>query len=107
MAKIDWTGQFLRQLDANIEYASIEYGHATAIRWAEEIAAFENRVQKHPTSYTIESLLNGKKCIYRRCHLMNCRFKIIYYYDEVEDIVHLIDIWDTRMDPKVLVRRIK
>ena len=38
---------------------------------------------------------------------MNRRFKIIFYYDEVEDIVHLIDIWDTRMDPKVLVRRIK
>ena len=55
MAKIDWTAKFLRQLDANIGYASIEYGHATAIRWAEEIAAFENRVQKHPTSYTIES----------------------------------------------------
>ena len=36
-----------------------------------------------------------------------CRFKIIYYYDELEDIIHLIDIWDTRMDPKALIRRIK
>ena len=107
MAKIDWTAQFLKPLDTNIGYASVEYGHSTAIRWAKEIAAFENRVQEHPTSYTIESLLNGKNKIYRRCHLMNRRFKIIFYYDEVEDIVHLIDIWDTRMDPKVLVRRIK
>ena len=38
---------------------------------------------------------------------MNRRFKIIYYYDEVEDIAHLIDIWDTKMNPKTLIRRIK
>ena len=38
---------------------------------------------------------------------MNRRFKIIYYYDESEDTVHLVDIWDTRMNPKALIRRIK
>ncbi len=37
---------------------------------------------------------------------MNRRFKFIYYYDEVEDIVHIIDIWDTRMNPKALIKRI-
>ena len=39
--------------------------------------------------------------------MMHRRFKLIYYYDKVEDCVHIIDIWDTRMDPKVLIRRIK
>ena len=39
--------------------------------------------------------------------MMHRRFKLIYFYDEAEDIVHIMDIWDTRMDPKVLVRRIK
>ena len=38
---------------------------------------------------------------------MSRRFKIIYYYDEVEDIVYIVDIWDTRMNPKTLIRRIK
>ena len=38
---------------------------------------------------------------------MNRRFKLIYYYDELEDIVHLVDIWDTRMNPKALIKRIK
>ena len=107
MAKIDWTVKFLTQLDANIGYASSEFGRSTAIKWAEEISAFEKRVKVYPTSYAPESILRGKKELYRCCHLMNRRFKIIYYYDEVEDIVHLIDIWDTRMNPKALIRRIK
>lgn len=38
---------------------------------------------------------------------MNRRFKIIYFYDEAEDTVHIMDIWDTKMNPKALVRRIK
>lgn len=36
-----------------------------------------------------------------------CRFKIIYRYDAVNDIVHVADIWDTRRDPDKLANRIK
>ena len=38
---------------------------------------------------------------------MNRRFKIIYFYDQVEDIVHIMDIWDTKRNPSALIRRIK
>ena len=38
---------------------------------------------------------------------MNRRFKIIYYYDEADNTVHVIDIWDTRRNPSALIRRIK
>ena len=31
---------------------------------------------------------------------MNRRFKIIHYYDESEDTVHIIDIWDTKRNPR-------
>jgi len=41
------------------------------------------------------------------CHLISRRFKIIYTYDEVSNTVHIMDIWDTRMNPKALIRRIK
>ena len=107
MAKIDWTDIFSMQLESYIDNASIEYGKSTALRWVKEIAAFEHRLQLYPTSYSPEPLLKGKDVLYRKCHLMNRRFKVIYYYDEVEDIAHLIDIWVTRMDPKALIRRIK
>ena len=94
-------------LDNHIVYAYMEFGESTALRWKKEIAAFEQRVMVFPESYTPEELLKDKPVLYRRRHLMNRRFKLIHYYDETEDTVHVIDIWDTRMNPEPLIKRIK
>lgn len=107
MAKIIWTTDFEQQLDHYISNAGIEYGRSTAKKWAKEVAAIEQRLRSYPTSYTPESLLLGRDKVYRRCHVMHRRFKIIYYYDQAEDTVHIVDIWDTRMNPKTLIQRIR
>ena len=107
MAKVVWTEEFQKQLDSYIVYASMEFGKSTAQRWADQIAVFEHRLELFPTSYSPERLLQGKGVLYRDCQLMHRRFKLIYYYDESEDTVHLVDIWDTKMSPKTLIKRIK
>lgn len=107
MAKIIWHEQALIELDSHLEYASIEFGRKTVLRWKQEIAAFEKSVKEYPESYTPEQSLLGKPVLYRRLHLMNKRFKLIYYYVESNDTVHVVDIWDTRMSPTALVLRIK
>jgi len=107
MAKIIWTEKFHQELDSYIGNAGLEFGKTTAFKWVEEIAAFEHRASIFPTSYTPESLLQGKEFLYRSCQVMSKRFKLIFYYDEIEDVVHLIDIWDTKMNPKALIRRIR
>lgn len=107
MAKVDWTERFQQQLDSYIGNASIEFGKSTALRWANEIASFEHRVSLFPTSYTPEDLLRGKVKLYRSCQVMSRRFKLIFYYEEAEDTIYLVDIWDTRMNPKALIKRIK
>ena len=38
--------------------------------------------------------------------MMGRRFKLVFYYDEGEDIVHIVDIWDTKRNPQTLVKRI-
>jgi hypothetical protein len=38
---------------------------------------------------------------------MHKRFKIIYHYDEANNVVRVMDIWDTRMSPETLIDRIK
>ena len=38
---------------------------------------------------------------------MKRRFKIIYFYNQIEDTVHIMDIWDTKRNPSALIRRIK
>ena len=107
MAKIAWRKRALQLLDAYIGNASEEFGQSTALKWAEEIGSFEDRVRCYPLSYPPESLLRCKEKAYRRCHIMNRRFKIVYFYDEVKDAVIVMDIWDTRMNPKTLISRIK
>ena len=35
------------------------------------------------------------------------RFKLIYFYDESKDVVTIMDVWDTKMNPQNLVKRIR
>jgi len=107
MAKIIWHDYALKELDIHLEYACLEFGKKTMLRWKQEIAAFEGRVQTFPESYPPEQLLQDKPVLYRCRHLMQRRFKLIYYYAECEDTIHVVDIWDARMSPNALVLRIK
>jgi hypothetical protein len=107
MAKVIWEDNATVVLLEYIENARIEYGNSTVKRWQKERKSIEWRLVRYPVSYPIEEMLQERNILYRCCHLMNRRFKIIYYYNETEDTVRVVDIWDTRMDPKTLVKRIR
>lgn len=107
MAQIVWREKAEQLFWAFVEYAGLKFGKTTAQRWQKERKAIEWRLARYPESYPPEGLLRRKDIIFRHCHLMNRRFKIIYFYDQVEDIVHIMDIWDTKRNPSALIRRIK
>jgi hypothetical protein len=107
MAKIIWLKRASRILEERILYANSEFGRFTAKRWMEEIAHIESRIPLMPLSYTPEPLLAGKKHVYRYCHLMNRRFKLIYVYYPSSNTVRVTDIWDTRINPDTLKHHIK
>ena len=107
MAKVIWEDNATTVLLEYIENARIEYGNTTVKRWQKERKSIEWRLERYPVSYPIEEILQERSILYRHCHLMHRRFKIIYYYDEAGDSVHIIDIWDTKMNPKTLVKRIR
>lgn len=95
MAKVIWEDEAIAALLKYIENARIEFGVSTVKRWQKERKDVECRLERYPTSYTPERLLLGNKRLYRGCHLMKRRFKVIYHYYEVEDVGHIVDIWDT------------
>ena len=105
MAKIKWLKRASETLDRNVAYATMEYGKQTARRWLKEVAHAESRIAMMPASFTREPLLFDKKHAYRYCHLMNRRFKIIFCYYPSSDIVRIVDIWDTKMNPDTLKQR--
>ena len=107
MAKIIWEGNATQEFLAYVDNAGQEFGKSTAQRWQKERKAIEWRLERFPESYPLEELLVGRDIRYRRSHIMNRRFKIIYHYNEAEDTVHVIDIWDTKRNPSALIHRIK
>lgn len=107
MAVIEWKPEAWQLYNDLLENAKLAFGKKTGNRWETEIWHIYERLRKYPTSYTIESSLEGKKVLYRGCLMMNRRFKLMYFYDEAEDVVHIVDIWDTKANPKALIRRIK
>lgn len=107
MAKIIWQKRASKVLDERIAYASAEFGKSTAKRWVMEIVYAESRIASMPLSYPTEPLLVRGRRVYRYCHLMNRRFKLIYCYYPSSDTVRIVDIWDTKMNPETLRKRIK
>jgi len=106
MVKVIWQKRASKELDEHIAYASTEFGKKTAKRWITEIAHVEKSIALMPMSYTPEPLLAGKRHVYRYCHLMNRRFKLIYCYSPSSNTVRIADIWDVRINPETLKRRI-
>ena len=106
MATVKWHNDAWKQFNEYVDYARFEYGKKTAMKWLSEAAIIYNRLQKYPLSYTPEPLLTGKKRQYRSCHIMR-RFKLVYYYSVTSDTVYIKDIWDTKMNPETLRKRLK
>ena len=107
MAKVIWQKRASKALDMHLAYANSEFGWSTAKRWLREIAHIEASIASMPTSYTPEPLLSEKKRVYRYCHLMNRRFKLIYCFSPSSNVVRIVDIWDTRVNPETLKQRLK
>lgn len=106
MAQIIWKPRAIRQLNAIIDYSVPEFGMVAFNRLDTRIQEIESRLSKFPESFTPEPLLKNDKVLFRFC-LLRKRHKIIYHYVEAKDIVYIDDIWDMRMNPDRLIRRIK
>lgn len=107
MAVVKWNVSAYRILNEYVEFALLDYGKKTADRWLSDAETIYYRLQKYPESYTPEPLLRDRNRLFRNCRMMGGRFRLIYYYNPTTDIVRIVDIWDTRMNPETLKKRIK
>ena len=76
------------------------------MRTASAVETIEKILAKYPETGFLEPLLQGLTPIYRARHI-NKRFKLIYWYDEMNDAIVIADIWDTRRNPQSLATRMK
>jgi len=105
VAAIKWDKRARHEFVGPFDYALKEFGAATASRWFARKKRVEHALSRFPESFPREQLLLNKRRIYRRAVLMG-HFKLIYVYYPSSDTVRIVDIWDMRMNPKTLQRRV-
>lgn len=94
---------FDKEIAEHVDYASMEFGAKTADRWLAEYFKILHRLETMPESYGyVEELLKWRK--YRGALIMK-NFKIIYFYNEKQDVLWIVDLWDLRQDPRKLRAR--
>ena len=106
MAQVKWQKRTEKELYRYLVKGFIDFGETTANNFAEKVGAINKDLERFPEIGYPEPLLKNRKKLYRARHIIS-RFKIIYRYDAVNDVVHVADIWDTRRDPDKLANRIK
>ena len=106
MAQVKWQKRAENELYRYLVKGVIEFGETTANNFAAKVSSINKDLERFPEIGYPEPLLKGRKKLYRARHIIG-RFKLIYYYCERTDIVHIADIWDTRREPTKLANRIK
>ena len=102
MAGLEWSPVAALQLRENFKYAQVMFGQLTARRWADAIANIEKRLLMAPESFPLDPLLLNNTRQYRGASLMR-HFRLIHYYDKSRNVVRIMRIWDSRMNPQRLI----
>ena len=106
MATVIWTESAQAVKRIFYKNGMLEFGETVAKKTNMKIEEIEDDLSKYPKIGFPEPLLRAAPVQYRARHI-NKRYKLIYRYDEENDMVYIEDIWDTRRAPQNLVSRIK
>jgi len=106
MAQVKWQKRAENELFRYLVKGVLEFGETTANNFAAKVSTINKDLERFPEIGYPEPLLKDRKKLYRARHIIG-RFKLIYYYNDRTDTVHVADIWDTRREPAKLTKRIK
>jgi len=106
MAQVIWQKRAEKELYKYLVKGFLEFGETTANHFAEKVAQINADLERHPEIGYPEPLLQSRKRLYRAKNILK-RFKLIYYYAQTTDKVHIADVWDMRREPSKLSKRIK
>ena len=106
MAHIKLLDPFKKELRDMVVYTLAEFGATSVKRFNKELDDIKHRLMLHPLSSHREPML---KRFHRPYHsaIIKENWKIIYRYDEANDLVIFVDLWDMRRSPRYLIRQFK
>lgn len=106
MAKIIWSDKATLAKEKVLEYGYKEFGEYSVRKLYHQITKVQDLLELFPFSGKHESLLEDFDTNYRSV-VFHAHYKLVYYFDELTDEVHISDIWDTRRSPQNLKNSIQ
>ena len=103
---VEWFDEAQRHWIEQLEYSAKTFGEAVASDFIRKTDEKIERICKFPESGTHEPLLKDEKRVSRYI-LVQRRIKLIYQYDEEQQTIYIMDVWNTKMDPQHLLDRMK
>lgn len=102
--KIVWSKKAENKLDIYFSYCRDNYGDKVTSDKIEKLAKITNRLSVFPEMGFPEPILVGERKLYRAV-IFEKRLKIIYYVEN-EDIIRIVDLWDSKRSPENLKKEI-
>ena len=103
---VKWFAKAQLHWDEQLMYCAETFGKNTALESIQTVEEKIERICKYPESGTPEPLLKDEKHLYRFVHIQQ-RIKLIYRYDEHQQVIYIVDVWNTRMAPQHLIERMR
>ena len=89
-------------LSQTADYVLIEFGYKTYEGFVQDVEVAISCIVANTQSGEVEPYLQGKAREYRSM-VVNKRNKLVYEVREDEGIIYIIDFWDTKRDPQLLM----
>ncbi len=96
----DWAKQQIRQ---TAQYIRKEFGKKRCDVFMHEVRQARRLIEAHPNAGSAENLLSDLPKLYRS-YVMNRYNKMVYRVEG--DIIYIVDFWDVRRDPRMLVSQV-
>lgn len=103
---IEWDDDAKTRLKEIILYGIETWGIKVAKQFQEKVIKAERRLSMNPEMGPPEPLLANRLFEYRGI-IIQKNFKLIYRIDKEKDFILILDVWDTRREPKTLAGRIE
>ena len=96
--KIIWQTQAADSYRQVAHYISARFGRKARREFMQRVKDAERLIKRNPNIFPIDPLYADSPVPYRSI-VINGLNKLVYRVDD--DVIHIVDFWDTRREPKV------
>ena len=106
MNTCEWSKRAETELAKCAKYCVLTFGKKIAHKFVDSINHHAQLLSNNPHLGATERLLTDRKREYRSI-VVHEYFKLIYFHNEKKSIIYIVDLWDTRREPRKLSQRVR